>query len=317
MFMRLRYYWLYLFLMRTQLFPSKTPPHVIPNGLVMVDRTPFIVGGNLVLLFSNSMFTCEVSTSTFIFKRHVFLQRKKKRRLYTKNTYKLLRRLFSLKHIADAKLNRGLYLALTAYPNKFQNVLTTLYFLTNTYVGLDKRFSRLFVDYILTLQLYFKQILGVTFCFNMLNTCDLLPSDLQEYGNTFLSKITPRKLQFYYFRELADIFLSAVYMKNLFFIVRWVKYQIEKRPIKLFSLMRKFIRKIFKGLFWGFRQKLNLLGFRLNFIGKLVKGGGKKRRIKIAHGALSHNRKDLRVIYKKFYLRTISGIVGCLIEFTY
>jgi hypothetical protein len=81
--------------------------------------------------------------------------------------------------------------------------------------------------------------------------------------------------------------------------------------------MRKFIRKIFQGLFWGLKLSGNLLGFRLNFVGKLVKGGGKKKRIKFCRGQLSHNQKSLRIVYKSFYLRTISGIVGCFIELAY
>lgn len=237
---------------------------------------------------------------------------------YTRNKYVLSSRVFKVKHKSFFwTLKHSMRLLVSGVGLESMSPASALYFQLNKNSQVNLQVTQVFADYIYALQFYFMRIFSINFSLSMFNTYDLIPETCRVVGTRFLLLTTPRKLRLYYFTELSDIFLSALVTKNLCFLVRWIKHQIEKRSIKVFSLMRRFIRKIFKGLFWGLRSLTGLLGFRLNFVGKLVKGGGKKKRIKYSRGQCSHNKKSLRIIYKSFYLRTISGIVGCFIELAY
>ena len=111
-------------------------------------------------------------------------------------------------------------------------------------------------SYIMALQFYFSRVFRVKFFLSMFNTYEFIPENMRTFGTSFLTKITPRKLRLYYFTELSDIFISAFLTKNLYFITRWIKHHIEKRPIKLLKLMRQFIKKIFSGFYLNLKSQL-------------------------------------------------------------
>ena len=166
-------------------------------------------------------------------------------------------------------------------------------------------------------QNYFFKIFNYFFSFKSINLSILFSIKLLDYSLDLLKKLTPKRLKIYYFTELSEILLSTGFTKNLLFLTRWYKKLVEKHGLRLFSLARKYFRNIFYRFFLNLHYVLNIKGFFIKFKGKFLKGGGKKKKIIYNYGEFSSTNKNLRLVYKKLNIRTISGIVGLVLKISY
>lgn len=85
----------------------------------------------------------------------------------------------------------------------------------------------------------------------------------------------------------------------------------------MFSSIKRFLRALFMQFFFKLNSYFSLKGFYLKFKGKFIKGGGRKKKQIFKYGEYSSNNKSLRLVYKVFHLRTISGIIGCTLKLAY
>lgn len=85
----------------------------------------------------------------------------------------------------------------------------------------------------------------------------------------------------------------------------------------MFSTFKRFLRVLFTHFFYRLNSFFSLKGFYLKFKGKFMKGGGRKKKQIFRYGEYSSNKKSLKLVYKVFHLRTISGIIGCTLKLAY
>jgi len=194
-------------------------------------------------------------------------------------------------------------------------IQTNLFFLQKNIFSLSK--TSFLLDYNYLMQFFFFKIFNFFFHLNFLNVNTMLDRDFLVNSSKFLVRMVPKKFGFIYFVELSEILISGVITKNLFFLYRWIKYNIEKRSLKMFSSIKRFLRALFMQFFFKLNSYFSLKGFYLKFKGKFIKGGGRKKKQIFKYGEYSSNNKSLRLVYKVFHLRTISGIIGCTLKLAY
>lgn len=172
------------------------------------------------------------------------------------------------------------------------------------------------IEYHFILKNYFYTIFNYKFILKLINLSNFFQVPLLNYSIKKLKKLTPKRLKLYYFTELTEILFSSFLAKNLNLLVLWFKRLVEKNSFKNFHLCRKYFIKLFY-FFWRLRTFLVIKGFFLKFKGKFSKGGVKKRHIIVQKGEFSGTSKNLRLIIKQAYLRTMTGVMGFKLKISY
>ena len=193
---------------------------------------------------------------------------------------------------------------LTAFsPLYFKNILNTE--------------KNVLTSFHLIFQNYFFSMFKYSFNFSLVNLSNIFSRQLLGTSIDRLKKLTPRRLRIYYFTELSEILLSTLFSKNLNFIMLWFKKLVETRDFRYFSSCRRYFQQLFFKFLWKLNGIVSLKGFFIKFKGKFLKGGGKKKKIIYRKGNFSFTTKDLRLVYKRIYIRTISGVIGFSVKLAY
>ena len=267
-----------------------------------------------------------LALSTFKLEKNInkifkFKKKKKKKqykaRFFFKNSFMKNRYLNKKKKFNIFFKQRINYLPVASVPENFINFKYYTFFHNTEYLQHSSNSGFVFLLFQEQFQLYLNSITNYFFKLHCFNTISLLDySEVQTYS-TVLKKITPRKFKFLYFEELAELFLSTFLTKNISFLTLWMKKNIESRPIKMFKAFVYFVYKVIKKFFWKNLVQFQIKGIYIRFSGKFLKGGGKKKKIIFRKGSFSSTKKTLKIIYKIFYIRTISGIIGCTFKLAY
>ena len=301
------------------LFNNKLPLYIfLKKKYILCDNTLMYTSTNFSYLWLlDSVLVLDIKEKNLFNKKR---KRKRRRKIrwvayspnqcikHLKRKKNVLKGFYTIDFKSHIKVTKDLILPLLAYtdntsPLYFSDVLLSD---SNSLVT----FHRLF-------QNYFFSIFHFHFNFKLVNLTSLFSPSLLEYSIVKLRRLTPKNLKIYYFTELSEIILSTFFTKQLCFLTMWYKNLIETRDFKKFSRCRKYLRKILFSFIWKIQRTVMLKGFFVKFKGKFFKGGGKKKKTIFKRGAFSATEKSLRLVYKKFYLRTLSGVVGVTIKLAY
>lgn len=143
-------------------------------------------------------------------------------------------------------------------------------------------------------------------------------------SDEFVHKLTlmyrrkiPRSLNFIYLQDILDFFFTSFLLKDLTMIKKWLKIQFESKPFKVLGRMYYFCYLTLFKLTILFKKEFGLLGFFLQFSGKITKGGSRKKKRKYFWGSKSFTTKTLRINYFTISLRTLPGVVSCKMRIFY
>lgn len=169
----------------------------------------------------------------------------------------------------------------------------------------------------LHLSLYFKLLFNIFFFCKFLNLLAIIKKYSFVLKRKYKKFRFPRKLQIIYPYDIYNLFFSALMYKDLFLIRNWIKKNIEKRSIKVYKPLIYKIWSLLLTFGWRLRRFNKLCGLFLEFKGKLIKGGSRKKIMQFKVGKLQSSFKSLKFLRTSFYLRTTSGSINCSLYCTF
>lgn len=205
------------------------------------------------------------------------------------------------------------------FQNKLSKSINYKYFLVyykNFFFNYSvKNYSLIYYSFYLNY--YFSSILKFKLILNFVNIINIINLSVLHSTVQKLKFITPKTFNFLYFESIAELIISTFLTKNLYFLINWIKYLFEVKPLTMFQSIMRFFFRLLDIFIKKYTELYNIFGFYLRFSGKFLKGGGKKKKAIYNYNKYSSTTKKLKINYRKFYIRTISGIIGCTLRISY
>lgn len=169
----------------------------------------------------------------------------------------------------------------------------------------------------LSFEMYLKKFFNTSFRLKTYNLGLLNSDDFITKLTLLYRKKVPKKLNYIYLQDIIDLIYCAFYVKDVFILKKWLRGEFEKKSYKLIHRLFFFCHLMLYKLSFLFKTELKLLGFKLEFYGKISKGGSRKKKRKFFWGKNSLTTKSLRLNYFNTTIRTISGSISCKLKIFY
>lgn len=121
-----------------------------------------------------------------------------------------------------------------------------------------------------------------------------------------------------FLKEMLPILFYSFWFKDLLYFNTWLKYNLERFPLKKHKTFIFYLKLILNMYFALFKKFFKIKGFYLDLRGKVsVAGNAKKRHTSIVLGELTKSNRSLKFDWKQNIIHTNTGVLGLTLIITY
>lgn len=153
--------------------------------------------------------------------------------------------------------------------------------------------------------------------FSVCNLCINNKSFIYRKYFKSIKKISKFFLNLKLLDRVLDVIVLTLYKNDLDFLKNFIIFIIENSSLKSHKKFFSIFKQLFCSVFTNLKH-FGFFGFLFRISGKIGSGGStKKRQLFFKKGNFSLTRKNQKVSFKKFSLRTFSGVLGCNLLLSY
>ena len=177
---------------------------------------------------------------------------------------------------------------------------------------------RSFFNYQLFNTIYLNSVYKVNLKEKHINTVNILPKKVIKHIIYKTKYKNYKNLGIKYFNVILYMFLINIWLKNSKLICNYIKTKLDNVFFKKHRKYFLFFFKLIKNYIIPNFKTLNIKGIKLQFKGKLARGGNsRKKTMRLQNGFYSLSNKCLALNQHKWNVWTKTGAVGCLFQLFY